>query len=197
MKYRVFGFILALSFLGCTKDSTIEKKPAQGQSSVSEEKTNTSDTTKAVSKQDTRKKSPAFLDFTLPDLSGTPKDSKQIRKDKNLVLAIGNLRGIPCMKVLKAMSELQGTEDTAFIFLNIDNSNQEQLSAFLKQQNINFPVLSDPTQSLLKQFQVNRIPLTLLISKKGNIAAGTVGAYDSKQLKEWLKTLEDEAKPAQ
>ncbi len=84
----------------------------------------------------------------------------------------------PCKEEMPSMEALyQQYKDRGFMLLTIsvDEGSPEPTRKFIQMNDYHFPVLIDPTGKTLDVFGVDRIPVTLLIDKKGRILGRAIG----------------------
>jgi len=115
--------------------------------------------------------------FTLPQLEGGKKLSLKNYRGKVVYLDFWASWCGPCRQSLPLMNELraklkgQGFEVVA---VNLDEEPEAGL-AFLKQFPVDYPVLSDTQGKTPEQYDVQGMPTSYLIDRKGNVQLVHIG----------------------
>jgi thiol-disulfide isomerase/thioredoxin len=84
----------------------------------------------------------------------------------------------PCKEEMPSIEFLyQHYEKRDFVFLTIsvDYGGPEPVRKFIEKHRYRFPVLLDPTWKMLDLFEINKIPATLIIDKKGKMIGSVIG----------------------
>jgi peroxiredoxin len=137
----------------------------------------------------------------VPDLSGKTVAGGQLDlKDYQGKIVVLNVWGSwcsPCRaeapNFQKVYTDLKG-QGVQFVGINtLDTSNKNAL-AFEKQQGITYPSLSDPRGKLLLRFKkgtlsLQAIPSTLVIDRKGKIAARSLAALSEEKLRKMISPV--------
>ncbi len=87
----------------------------------------------------------------------------------------------PCKEEMPSMEELyQHYKERDFVLLTIspDEGSPEPTRKFIQKNLYRFPVLLDPGGKTLDLFNINRIPATVIIDKKGRIIGRAIGPRD-------------------
>jgi len=84
----------------------------------------------------------------------------------------------PCKEEMPSMDALnQHFKERDFVLLtiSIDYGGREPVRKFIEKHPYQFSVLLDPKGNTLDLFQINRIPTTLIIDKKGKMIGRVIG----------------------
>ncbi len=84
----------------------------------------------------------------------------------------------PCKEEMPSMETLyQHYRERDFVFLTIsvDYGGPEPVRKFIQKHGYHIPVLLDPTGKTLDLFEINKIPGTVLIDKKGKMIGRVIG----------------------
>jgi peroxiredoxin len=101
----------------------------------------------------------------------------------------------PCLKAFPRLNELHKKySDKGLTILGINedgNRNQSKIKPFVKSYNIEFEVLIDENNDVMRKYQVSMLPSAVLISQDGKIVSSSVGsgADKFKQLEAQIKLL--------
>lgn len=108
-------------------------------------------------------------DFMLNDLE-TNRFYLSAQKGKAVLLNFWSVYCVPCQKempVLGKLREKYEPEKLVIAGICTDAAEPGYIETFVKDTKINYTVLLDPHQRVVKQYGVNTLPITLLIDKKG------------------------------
>ncbi len=75
----------------------------------------------------------------------------------------------------------------AVIGVSIDD-NWKPVKAFIEEKKVNYPIVID-NEGLRKPYELNTMPMTLLIDRSGEIAASYIGVVDKDACESKLRTL--------
>ena len=78
--------------------------------------------------------------------------------------------------MVRLYKELSG-EGLEILAISVDKD-LAALKKFIKQYNINFPVLRDPEQKIYKLYKATGVPETHLVDKLGIIRSSAIGSFD-------------------
>jgi thiol-disulfide isomerase/thioredoxin len=87
----------------------------------------------------------------------------------------------PCKEEMPSMEALyQKFKGKDFVFLTVavDYGGTKRVREFMEKYRYHFPVLIDPDGKTLDLFEINKIPSTLIIDKKGRIIGRAIGPRD-------------------
>lgn len=118
----------------------------------------------------------AAVDFTLPDLSGTPVTLSDLR-GKIVFLNLWATWCAPCraeMPSMQALYERFKGRDFTMIAVSED-TNAEDVAAFAKELKLTFPILLDTSNRLPGRFGVTGYPETFIIDRDGRVIEHFVG----------------------
>jgi peroxiredoxin len=79
------------------------------------------------------------------------------------------------------------------IGVSIDES-WKPVKIFAEEKKVNYPIVID-TEGLRKRYELNAMPMTLLISRRGEIAASYLGVVDKGACERKLRALLEESPP--
>jgi peroxiredoxin len=117
--------------------------------------------------------------FELPDASGNKISSKDFA-GKVLVVNFWATWCPPCRKEMPSMQRLwhslrkEGVELIAIDF----GDPPEPVQEFAREENIEFPLLLDPTGDVVRAFGVVGLPTTFVIDRQGRVALKAIGERD-------------------
>ena len=87
----------------------------------------------------------------------------------------------PCKDEMPSMEELYEhykQRDFVLLTISLDEGSPEPTRKFIQKNLYRFPVLLDPAGKTLDLFNINRIPATVIIDKKGRIIGRAIGPRD-------------------
>ncbi|MFD9408150.1 TlpA family protein disulfide reductase [Streptomyces sp. NPDC059989] len=133
------------------------------------------------------------------DLDGKPVDLDEFRGHVVVLNVWGSWCG-PCRSEADGLERLsRQTRDEGVRFLGINTRDRDRAAArsFVRAHGLSFPSLHDPTGELLLRFppallNPQAIPSTLVIDRRGRIAAGIGGAVTEEQLRPLLTRVLEE-----
>ena len=97
---------------------------------------------------------------------------------------------LPCQEQLAAIQKLHDElASKGVVFLGIDDESSEAVEDFVKTHGYTFPMLLDSKQTAHQLYDVRLVPTTVVIDRKGKIAAHYVGAAGEEQLRRALKSV--------
>jgi len=79
------------------------------------------------------------------------------------------------------------------IGVSIDES-WKPVKAFIEAKKVNYPIVLD-TEGLRNRYELNAMPMTLLINRRGEVAASYIGVVDKDTCEHKLSALLDESLP--
>jgi len=110
-------------------------------------------------------------DFTATDLNGKKVRLSDFRGKKAVVVSFFATWCPPCreeMPHLQKLSQKYAGKSVAFLAVSVDAPGTN-LKPFVKQYGLKFPVLHDVKGEAAKAYDVNAIPLLVIVDKKGRI----------------------------
>lgn len=110
-------------------------------------------------------------DFAAADLSGKKVRLSDFRGKKAVVVSFFATWCPPCreeMPHLQKLSRKYAGKNVAFLAVSVDAPGTD-LKPFAKQYGLKFPVLHDVKGEAAKAYDVNAIPLLVIVDKKGRI----------------------------
>ncbi|MGQ9524344.1 MAG: peroxiredoxin family protein [Armatimonadota bacterium] len=114
---------------------------------------------------------PAAPDFTIPSIDGKPVKLSSFRNRKVVVISFFATWCPPCrmeMPHLQKLSTKYGKKDVVFLAVSVDAPGTD-LKPFIQQYRLTFPVLHDTKGAAAKAYNVEAIPLLVIVDKKGRI----------------------------
>jgi len=87
----------------------------------------------------------------------------------------------PCKDEMPSMDSLyQSYRERDFVLLaiSVDDGSPDPARKFIQKHRYRFPVLLDPAGKTLDLFEINRIPATIIIDKKGRMVGRVIGPRD-------------------
>jgi len=155
--------------------------------------TNTSQNTSGVNQKVEIKAGTPAPDFRLVSLSGDEYSPNELH-GKWIVLNFWASWCPPCKaelpELLEFYDEINKSDGIArsvlLLGINLIRSekNPESLPGFIKEQKIDFPILSDTTGEISELYQIESIPTTIIIDQEGIIRSVRVGAVT----RQWLES---------
>jgi thiol-disulfide isomerase/thioredoxin len=122
------------------------------------------------------------IDFTVPLLNGTVKKEQKLSslKGKVVFLNFWATWCPPCRSEMPSMEILyQRFKTQKFEMLAIDCAeNQKNVAAFMKRNNLSFPVGLDANGGISDSYGIQAIPATFIIDQQGVIIAKVVGGLN-------------------
>ncbi|MFQ6066609.1 MAG: TlpA family protein disulfide reductase [bacterium] len=118
-------------------------------------------------------------DFTLENLEGSAVSLKDF-EGKVVFLNFWATWCGPCREEMPSMEKLwQRFKEKAFVILAVDlREKKEEISSFMKDYGLTFPVLLDSRGEVGSIYAVRAIPTTYLIDSQGRIVGKALGARD-------------------
>lgn len=121
-------------------------------------------------------------DFCLKNVNGKNVEFKNFR-GKVIFLNFWATWCGPCKEEMSSMETLyQDFKDKGFVFLSIsvDYQGLKPVKEYIEKNRYTFPVLIDPKCEVLDLYQVEKIPTTFIIDKKGRMIGKSIGPKDWK-----------------
>jgi peroxiredoxin/outer membrane lipoprotein-sorting protein len=126
-------------------------------------------------------------DFTVGSLGGAEVRLDRLR-DKIVVLDFWASWCQPCQEELAAIQKLHNAlRSKGVVFLGIDGESPDTVQGFVKAHGYTFPMLLDSNETVHGLYGVRLVPTTVVINRKGKIAAHYVGAGGETQLRKALR----------
>jgi peroxiredoxin len=116
-------------------------------------------------------------DCTLEALNGEKIQLKAL-KGKMIFLNFWATWCGPCKEEMPSMEALHQkfkAKDFVFLTVAVDYGGAKRVREFIEKQRYQFPVVVDPAGKTLDLFEINKIPSTLVIDKKGRIIGRAIG----------------------
>jgi peroxiredoxin/outer membrane lipoprotein-sorting protein len=127
-------------------------------------------------------------DFTVASLGGENVRLHGLH-NKIVVLDFWASWCMPCQGELAAIQKLHDElASKGVVFLGIDEERSETVEDFVKAHGYTFPMLLDSKQTVHGLYGVRCVPRTVVINRKGKIAAEYIGAGGEEQLRRALKS---------
>lgn len=116
-------------------------------------------------------------DFTLKSLDGEEYTLSKL-KGNVLIVDFWATWCPPCRREIPHFVELYNKyKDNGLIILGISTEDRGTLESFMRENNINYPILLG-TNDVFQKFGVKAIPHTLFIDKKGKVRKTQIGFAD-------------------
>lgn len=134
------------------------------------------------------------VEFSGTTVQGDPLDVTDLR-GKVVVLNVWWSGCVPCRTEMPMLVEAEDESDTgavAFVGINIRDLAPENAASFERERGVDYPSIYDPgSETLLRlgRYAPNAVPATLLLDRKGRVAALINGPIPSKST---LTTLIDD-----
>ncbi|PCJ19903.1 MAG: hypothetical protein COB02_06880 [Candidatus Cloacimonadota bacterium] len=132
-----------------------------------------------------------FVDFSFYDLNGDAIESDILRKDKIMVLKIGQLSCPICSEVLHDLGKIDKEyqkKGVAFLDVSFD-TDISALKAHSKEHDVDFPTLMDEEGALANYYDISPIPVTIFATKEGKIYRYVIGRISEKEIRETLDKM--------
>lgn len=116
--------------------------------------------------------------FTLMDTEGKKRTLEEF-KGKVLLVHFWASWCDPCKKEFPALSRL-ATEfgPKGLVVLGVAEDSRERVEAFLKENRAGFPILFDQYGSVMRDYRVSLIPVSVIVGKDGLIEGTLLGPRD-------------------
>ena len=125
-------------------------------------------------------------DFTLSDIEGKKWNLKSLRGKVVLV----NFWATWCPPCRKEMPDLQSLykkfDKDGLVILGITDEAAPKVSAFLKGQHLNYPILLDPQHEAARLFGLEGIPKSFVYARDGKLVAQAIDMRTQRQFREML-----------
>lgn len=122
--------------------------------------------------------------FTLPTLNGQEVSLSDYQGE----WVILNFWATWCPPCVSEMPYLQSLADRGINVLGVNMAEPaEQVKLFTIKHGIKFPILMEPYDNLVLDYQARQLPRTVIIAPDGNIALRISGPIDGEQLDPWLE----------
>ncbi len=87
----------------------------------------------------------------------------------------------PCkdeMPSMEALYQRYKERDLVLLAISVDEGSSEPTRKFIQKNRYHFPVLLDPAGKTLDLFEIDKIPATVIIDKKGRMIGRAIGPRD-------------------
>jgi thiol-disulfide isomerase/thioredoxin len=128
------------------------------------------------------------VDYELPDTSGQPQSFTQYR-GKWVVVNYWATWCTTCVKELPELASFHQNnkdKDAVVVGVNFEDISMEELSAFIEDAAIPYPVLSSKPVPVTPLGKVPALPTTYVVSPEGNVVAGDVGIITQQDLEDYI-----------
>jgi peroxiredoxin len=122
-------------------------------------------------------------DFTLTDLAGKEVKLKDYR-GKKVMLNFWATWCPPCKAEMPAMEKIYQQKSSEIEILAINLDPQNDVSGFVNENQLSFPVLLDKNGATQHAYSIISIPTTFIIDEKGIITKKHIGSMTLEQMEE-------------
>jgi peroxiredoxin len=136
-----------------------------------------------------------LINFTLETLEGERVSLHRYLEDGPVYISFWALWCQPClqkMRMLLPAHENFEKMGATILLINIDDPNSiARVRAFVRSQNVSFPVLLDPSERVFEMFNGRAIPYSVLLDSTGRIVKTQTGYIpgDEKKIEDEIKKL--------
>ena len=119
-------------------------------------------------------------DFTFPDLDGKEVSLSDFR-GKVVFVNIWATWCPPCRDEMPSMQKLYERfkgQDFEILAVSIDADGGEAVAPFMKQMNLTFPALLDPSEKIRSLYAITGVPESFIIDKNGMLVQRVIGPMD-------------------
>ncbi len=128
-------------------------------------------------------------DFTLAALDGEPWSLSQLR-GQVVLLNFWASWCEPCRRELPQLQQLrEQRSDDGLVVLGVSDEDPSKTRSYLEQHRIGYPSLHDRDGSVMRSFQINAIPTSLIIGREGRLQQRMEGYTPARALERALKPL--------
>lgn len=183
-KLRLLIFLfLSLIIIGC-QNKNVSEEPASNNSKATSNYTNT-----ATNKTDNTS-SDLAPDFVLTDTQGNQVKLSDYR-GKVVILDFWATWCPPCRKGIPDLIDLKKIykDRLAIIGISLDTDSKNDVVPFMKEYGINYKVVYGDNDVVQKYGNIQAIPTSFIIDKKGNIVTSFVGLQRIETYKSYLNNL--------
>ena len=129
--------------------------------------------------------------FSLRDMEGRKRTLEEFR-GKVLLVHFWASWCDPCKKEFPALSQLASDfGPKGLVVLGIAEDSRERVEAFLKENRAGFPILLDQYGSVMRDYRVSLIPVTVIVGKDGLVEGTLLGPrdYGSAEAREYFEKI--------
>ena len=130
------------------------------------------------------------VDYELPDVNGQMQSLDQY-KGKWLVVNYWATWCTTCLKEvpdLASFHENNKDRDAVVVGVNFEDINMEELSTFIEDKSIPYPILSSKPAPITPVGKVPALPTTYIINPEGKVVAGDVGIITQQDLEDYISS---------
>lgn len=124
-------------------------------------------------------------DFTLTDLAGKEVKLTNYR-GKKVMLNFWATWCPPCKAEMPAMEKVYQQKSAEIEILAINLDPQNDVSGFVNENKLSFPVLLDKNGAVQQAYSIISIPTTFIIDEKGVIIKKYIGSMTHEQMEEMI-----------
>lgn len=120
-------------------------------------------------------------DFTLKTLEGNTVRLSDFRGKKVVLINFWATWCPPCRLEMPTMQQIYSEykeRGVEILAVNIEADAKQEISDFVKELRLTFPILLDPDMKVLRKFRVIGLPVSVLIDRQGIIRAKEIGYRD-------------------
>ena len=131
---------------------------------------------------------------SLKNLKGKSTKISSFLEDGPILINFWATWCVPCKKELPSMQKLYDAvklDGVEVVAISIDRDKKERVHQYIKDYNLTFPVLLDPSQKVRKDYFILGLPTSYLIGADGKLKGFISGAreWDSAASKKMFSTL--------
>lgn len=129
-------------------------------------------------------------DFTLKNLKGEDQSLSDL-KGKGVILTFWATYCPPCEKEMPLLEKtFQEFKGKGIEILAVNTAEPTVLvNQFISQKGLNFSVLLDRDETVLRQYQVQNLPITIFINSEGEIVKKVSGELTEEELEKQIKRM--------
>ncbi|MDF1511411.1 TlpA disulfide reductase family protein [Robertmurraya sp. DFI.2.37] len=127
-------------------------------------------------------------DFELPTLDGQMIRLSDL-KGKKIMVNFWTTWCPPCKAEMPDMQKFYTEEGNQIKILAVNIDTDYDVAGFVKEMKINFPILLDNDEKVMKQYRILTIPTTFFIDESGTIQNKFIGAMSIDKMRELTQEL--------
>ncbi|HET6727974.1 MAG TPA: TlpA disulfide reductase family protein [Jiangellaceae bacterium] len=133
---------------------------------------------------------PAAPAFELPLLDGDVMDTAEQSAQRPIVLTFFESSCEPCREQQQEINDVAAEFGDAVLFLGIAGSSEpDDVREYVSENDVAYPVGTDPGGKIWFQYGVDEPPLVVLVSRGGSLVRGWPGGIGGNDLREQIEEL--------